>query len=146
MEDGSDPDTWRRLGECFGLADVARKRREMVAEARLGFLVESLVSDDLTRPAALRLLSYALESYGAGMPEGQILRDTVRADAEFWAGCATPHELAAYAVAAVKGLEGHELHERMARRLIVQAWDLLDAKARAEFLGRVDPKGQFRRK
>jgi hypothetical protein len=146
MDDEEQPVEWRILAECINVADVARLRAQMGAEARMGLLVEALGSHDLTRVPMLRILSWALEEYGAGMPEGGLFSDTLRADAQFWAACATPHELSAYAVAAIEGLQADDMHERMAKRLLVAAWSQLSAKARADFLGRVDPKGQFRGK
>ena len=139
-------DAWRRVGDVIDPAEIAAKRAGLVARAKLELLIDALLSDDLTRPDCIRVLACALEDMGAGMPEGAVLRDMTRADAQFWASCATPHELEAYCAAALQAIEAAPMAERMAKRLLVAAWQRLGPTERARFLGKVDPAGNFRGK
>lgn len=123
---------------------VARRSKELMAESRVQLLVDYLCADDLTRADALRVLSVALDEYGAGVPEGAIYSQGVRADAKFWADLAAPTELEAYCAAALAQIESHPMGDRMAKRLIVAAWEALAPASRIAFLARVDPSGKFR--
>lgn len=81
--------------------------------------------------------------------DGPVLGDPfgmVASDAQFWADCAPPHELAAYGCAALDRLRGLALGVITRKRLFAQLWQTFPPKERQAFLSRVDPQGQFLRR
>lgn len=91
---------------------------------------------------AAQIMAAALDDMSAGMPDLAIFSD-MRADAEFWADAATPIEVEAYFVAALRRLGGmaHGLAAR--KRLLVSLWQSLPVPDRRAFLSRVDAAGRF---
>ena len=83
-----------------------------------------------------------LEGHRAGDP-GYTAFGDIRADAEFWADCAHPAELAAYFGASLKRLGRTPLGIVARKRLLVALWESLSDANRAAFLSWIDLKRHF---
>lgn len=80
-------------------------------------------------------LCMILDEIGAGTPRYEALGD-MRAEATWWADCATPDELETYAAAALRRIERVRFAEAARKRLLVALWESMDAKAQAGFLAK----------
>ena len=95
-------------------------------------------------PDDLKALCAAVLERGAGGPDPAPW-GPIREDAEWWADCATPPELEAYAGAALRRIERGNFAERARKRLIVALWETMPEAWRRQFVQRVDPHGRFHR-
>ena len=86
------------------------------------------------RDVLVAVLVEALECLGADHPEFTGWRESLRADAKFWAGSATPHMLEAYAHEAVAEITRYNLSGPMAKRMVAAGWRSLSPADRAAFL------------
>lgn len=80
-------------------------------------------------------LTICLDHVSAGRPEMTAFGD-IRDDAQWWADCATPQELEAYAAAALRRIERATFAEAARKRLLVIVWESLDARQRESFVAR----------
>ena len=85
---------------------------------------------------AAEMCAVHLDTIAAGMPSLDPWGD-LRADAEYWADCATVPELHAYACAAMRRLAGRMQGRDMRKRLLVAIWRSLSNEDRASFLRKV---------
>lgn len=111
-----------------------------VAE-RLGQVIARLY--DLSPRGVLAVLAAALEDLGAGTPDLSSLSERMRADAAFWADCASPAEIEVYAAAALRAIPRKAFALAARKRLIVALWESLGDEDRRAFLSAVDPAGKF---
>ena len=79
------------------------------------------------------LLTVALIDLSAGMPSGAIFA-TVREDARWWAGLATPAELMEVLSAALDNLRSRAMHLEMRKRLFMWLWRSSSPKQQGDFL------------
>jgi hypothetical protein len=69
----------------------------------------------------------------AGLPYRLILDDAARDDARFWAETATPHELEAYALAAMDRLAPAPFVSRQIKRLVAALWGRMSPAEQSAF-------------
>lgn len=113
-------------------------RQTFVAEA-LGHTIAACMDED--RGATVAVLAAALEDLGAGYPAVPLLQDRIRDDAAFWATCASPPELEAYAAAALHQISKTAFALIARKRLLVWLWTGLPPTEKAAFLDRVTKPG-----
>jgi len=119
--------------------------RARMVHVGLAQMIERAVLID--RQATLEVLSFAVDDLGAGAPAAVTpFTDNLRADAAFWADCATPHEIEAYVGAGLAAIPRKTFASALVKKMLVNLWLRLDPAERQAFLHRVDPKGQFRAK
>ena len=82
---------------------------------------------------AAEMCAVHLDNIAAGMPGLDTWGD-LRADASYWADCATVPELHAYACAALRRLGGRMQGRDMRKRLMAEIWRTLPAEDRTAFL------------
>ncbi len=90
---------------------------------------------------ARQLLTAALIDLSAGMPSGATF-STVREDARWWAGLATPTELMEVLSAALDSLRNRAMHLGMRKRLFMRLWRSFSPKQQADFLSYVKKGGR----
>jgi hypothetical protein len=143
---GVDPEAVAVQEAAQAHADMQARRR--VSRARDFAAAVNLLKSMHPTDAALLCCRY-LDANGAGMPEVTEIRSSLRADAEWWALCAHPHELVGYGTAALRRLRGAgdagALSEAMIKEVLVALWEGLPEADRRAFLARVDPRGRFQR-
>ena len=88
---------------------------------------------------AAEMCAVHLDNLAAGMPSLDPWGD-IRADAEYWADCASPAELNAYACAALRRLGTRMQGHNMRKRMMVAIWRSLTTEDRANFLRKVAVK------
>lgn len=93
---------------------------------------------------ANELMAAALDERGVGTPPLDAWGD-LRADAAFWADCATPAEIECVAAAALRRIDRALFGAATRKRIFVALWDAMAPADRKAFLRRVDPAGKFRR-
>lgn len=93
---------------------------------------------------AAEIMQHAIEDMAAGPPPHTAFGD-LRADAEFWADCATPAEIEAVTAAGLRRIDRALFAEAARKRILVAMWESLPDPDRRTFLRRVDPDGRFRR-
>jgi hypothetical protein len=99
-----------------------------------------LLWDGLTECAAINrdlcigTVSAFLEFNGADVPDVPLFPEKVRQDALFWASCAAPHELEAYAVASLDALENSIVAHKQTKRLAAAAFRRMAPDDRTKFL------------
>ena len=97
---------------------MAVDARARVVHVGLSQMIERAVQID--RQAALDVLSFALEDLGAGAPAAVTpFTDNLRADAAFWADCATPHEIEAYVGAGLAAAPRKAFAAALVKKMIV---------------------------
>lgn len=82
------------------------------------------------------ILTAALHDLMAGLPHFAGF-GSIREDAKWWAGLATPIELIETMFACMEKIKDRALHKDMRKRLLWAMWRSLDADSRAAFLARV---------
>lgn len=116
---------------------------ELMIKSHLKHAISHAEAGDMVSGLAQALCG-ALDTICAGVPDVPF-PESSRADAEFWADCATPIELECYLAAALRRIEGTAFAPRARKRLFVALWESMDAQDRIKFLSRVDPDGTFTR-
>lgn len=118
--------------------------RETARHRLLRAIVESEASEPVRGLTADVLLA-ALDEAFAGIPEVDSLFGGLRADAAFWADCASAAELEAFAAAALDRIDRRDSFAMRARkRLFARLWETFPKAERVAFLRRVDPEGRIR--
>lgn len=74
-----------------------------------------------------------LQYHSEGLPYAAELDRTARDDARFWAETATPHELEAYALAALDRLAPAPFTSRHIKRLVAALWGRMSPLEQAAF-------------
>lgn len=115
---------------------------DMLAQAARDRLVQAIAN--VPPRHSCTIMAAALDDLGAGSPEAALYSCELRADAAFWADCATPPELEAYAAAALRRISRVAFAEMTRKRLIVMLWETLSGPDKQAFLASVDPEGKFR--
>lgn len=88
------------------------------------------------------IFASGLDTVAGGAPQYQAFGN-IRADAEWWADCATPVELELYAAAALKRIQRQDFAERARKRLLLALWESLDGPSQTRFVSQLDPGGRF---
>lgn len=83
---------------------------------------------------ARQLLTAALIDLSAGMPPSDAFFPTVREDARWWAGLATPAELMEVLSAALDSLRNRAMHLDMRKRLFMRLWRSFSPQQQGAFL------------
>ncbi|MDG4650099.1 hypothetical protein P6F26_16750 [Roseibacterium sp. SDUM158017] len=91
------------------------------------------------RAALGECLAICLDHVAAGAPPATGFGD-IREDASWWADCATPQELEAYAAAILRRITRATFAESARKRLLVALWESLDEPQRTAFLAKVAPQ------
>jgi len=84
------------------------------------------------RGAMIAAASY-IEEYGAGYPDVPLFTEQVRKDAALWADCAAPHELEAYAVAAIMALTESPLLDAQLKKMGALAFNRMKPETKQKF-------------
>lgn len=116
--------------------------RDVVAAEHLGAVIGVL--HGFAPHGVTAVLAAALEDLGAGTPDLTHVSDGLKADAAWWADCATPAELEAFCAAALREIPRRAFALKARKRLIVALWESLPDDDRRAFLAAVDPAGKFR--
>jgi hypothetical protein len=80
-------------------------------------------------------LAICLDHVAAGEPPVHALGN-LREDASWWADCATPQELEAYAAAILRRITRSTFAENARKRLLVSLWDSLTQEQQSAFLNK----------
>jgi hypothetical protein len=134
MPDGSQPiDTpdalvKHRVGMCIA---------EAIAQA------ETLPDDTQARQALGETFCAALDTLCAGAPAVHTLDEDLGREAFWWAECATPREIEAYAAAALRRIERANFAPAARKRIFLSLWQSMSADDQLAFLSKVDPGGKF---
>lgn len=115
----------------------------LIAERVVTFIRAQAKGD---APQVVAVLSAALDDLGAGMPELSAVSASLRADADWWADFATPHEVEAITAAGLRRIGEGPFGLAARKRILAMMWTSLTDDDRRAFLARVDPKGAFRAK
>jgi hypothetical protein len=87
------------------------------------------------RAALGECLAICLDHVASGEPPVHTLGN-LRDDASWWADCATPQELEAYAAAILRRITRATFAENARKRLLVALWDSLTPEQKAAFLNK----------
>lgn len=74
-----------------------------------------------------------LQIHEAGLPYVPLVEGSARDDARFWAETATPHELEAYALAALHRLDGKPFASRQIKRMVASLWRRMSPAEQSAF-------------
>lgn len=78
--------------------------------------------------------AYWLEMQGNGIPLISMVAESACDDARFWAGCASPHELEAYAVAISDEIKQNLFGSRQIKRLAASIYRRMSPDERLAFM------------
>lgn len=112
----------------MGIEDFVK--RVGVAETCILSLIRAVKHD---KQAACCAAYAFLDEYAAGAPDIPLLEGRTRDDAKIWAACASPHELEAYLVAAIKELDNSAVLVTQLKRLAALTFNRMGTKDREKF-------------
>lgn len=93
---------------------------------------------------AVQVCAAFLEHVAPDGPEFHNVMHGLRAEAEFWADCASPPALEAYVAAGLRQIGRTAFAERARKRIFAALWESFPEADRRAFVERVDPHGRFR--
>jgi hypothetical protein len=119
----------------FGDAELPdtriRKSERVLREMRATALTISIT--DAHPDDARQLLTAALIDLSVGMPEGNLFA-SIREDAKWWAGLASPAELFEVLAASLESLRSRAMHRDMRKRLFFTLWRAFSPEDKTAFL------------
>lgn len=137
---------WQAVGEVSaGILAEAEARAEMRLRARAALDLAVALGAADPRDAVAVACAFLRDQH-PGHPEVALLFGEERAEARIWADWASPETLAAYGIEVLRALRGAPTGLALRKELFVALWDSFPDADRAQFLGRVDPDGRFRRR
>lgn len=111
--------------------------RKVMDQIRLTRGRDLALSIRKTHPDDARvILTAALIDLMGGLPNCAVF-GSIREDAEWWAGKATPVELMEVMLAALRRLKSRPMHKNERKRLLWAMWESLDPASQAAFLDRI---------